>query len=690
MKYLVYMLFAFLAILCLQGNARDYDEIKKSGFLRVLTVYQAEPEMLHREMSPEDYEISLLENFAREEKLELHLINVLTYNELLADLAQGKGDLAASMLTITPERKKLIDFSTPFLFSVEQLVGSSENKSFKNIESLAGHSIHVQPGTSYEKTAEALGKKINGLSVTKTPEQMEQEAIFMKLISGEYEYTIADESYVRSFQSYNDGIRDLYSFPEKKEIAFGLQKNSPKLLSILNEYIRKSVPFHQVRVYKEDLPELKKRGYIRILTRNNPYSYYLHNGVLMGFEYELAREFAKRQGLHPVFVVPPDWNDLIPWLIQGRGEIVAACMSITEKRMADNGVVFCAPYCTIKEQIIGRKKAAVKSFKELAGRSIAVRKSSSYWEIANSIKDSGIAVNLVAVPEDIETFEILDRVEDGSYDLTICDDNIASLELKLRPGLAAFLTLPTPKNYGWLVRESSPLLKTEVNKFFTKEQKSSLFNVIYAKYFRNEKAVELARQAQAPEESVQVLNYDKFIKKYSERYSFHWCLIGAQILQESRFNPDAVSSSGARGLMQIMPGTAEHMGFKSIEAPEQNIHAGTKYLYTLRERSMFASLKPFDRLCFALASYNGGLGHLLDARQIAANEKMNPNVWLDNVEKAFALLAQEKYSRKTRYGACRTSEIISYVRNIIFYYRMYLREYGDFQPGSPLPQDAMP
>jgi membrane-bound lytic murein transglycosylase F len=675
-------LFAALTV-----SSRDFESVKKSGTLRVLTVYQEEPGTLPRDMSPEDYEMSLLEGFARREGLRLELIRVPGFRELFDGLAEGRGDLAASMLTVTPERQERANFTKPFLTVSEQLVTASGNNSFKDLSSLAGRSVWVQPGTSYERTAESLAKTVPGLVIKRTPESIGQDEIFERTASGEYEFTIADESYVRAFLARGDSVKDVFTFPGKRDIAWALPKSgSAGLQNALNSYIRKSVAFHQLRSYKEDLSELKKRGYIRFLTRNTPHTYCINRGMLTGFEYELAREFASRLGLHPVFVVPPAWGDLFPWLLEGRGEVIAACVTATGKRAAIPGLSLCAPYCVIKEQIIGKKTGAVKTLKDLAGRTIHVRKSGSYWESAVKLRDAGVDIKITAAPEDMETYDILDRIESGGWDLTICDSNIAAVELSFRPSLAVLSELPGEKNYAWIVRTSSPELKAEIDKFFAKENKSAFFNVAHRRYFTPERAASAAREAELAEDSLKLMPYKDLIVKHSGINGFHWCLIAAQILQESRFNPGAVSRSGAVGLMQLLPSTAAELGFKNIHLPEQNIPAGTAYLRSLREKSGFASLRPFDKLCFALASYNGGLGHLLDARKLAASQNLDPDRWLDNVEKAYALLGQEKHHSKTKYGACRQREIIGYVRNIIFYYRMYLREQN---PGQ-LPPDAMP
>ncbi len=694
MRHIVVTPLVIAALLCAaaQGFARSLDEIESSGVLNVVTTRPAEPEALPREVMPEDYELSLLEGFARKNDLALNTIRVKSQPEMLKALADGKADLAAALIAKSPELEAQADFTKPFAFSSSQIVvKAADAAAFKGVKSLEGEKIYVMPDGVSGKRAQELRKSVNGLVVELAPAGMEKDAFLLKVASGEYPFAIADERVVRGFLGYNDGIRDVYKFPENVEIAWALPKGkSPELLESLNAFIKDSVPCHQLRVYKEDLPELKKRGFIRVLTRNNPYSYCLHNGALIGFEYELAREFAKRNGLHAIFVVPPEWQELMPWLRDGRGEIVAACLSDSDGRKAEKDLELCPPYCEVSEMIIGRSGEKLKSAKDLAGRKLAVRKSSAYWESAVKLKDSGVDMKLIAAPEDYETYEILNQIESGNYDFTLCDDKIANVELKFRPKLAALGALPGKRHYVWMVRGASPELKAALESFFEKARKDGTIKVLLNKYFSRDEAAAQARLAEVAEDRLKFMPYRELIEKYSERYGFHWCLVAAQILQESRFNQKALSSSGAVGLMQLKPSTAAEMGFASISEPEANIHAGIKYLDSLRGRAFFENLEPFDRLCFALASYNGGMGHLLDARMIAKQEGLDPDKWLDNVEKAYGLLGEERYSRNARYGACRSGEITGYVRNIILYYRMYLRENGGVAPTVELPKDSMP
>lgn len=101
--------------------------------------------------------------------------------------------------------------------------------------------------------------------------------------------------------------------------------------------------------------------------------------------------------------------------------------------------------------------------------------------------------------------------------------------------------------------------------------------------------------------SMTASNFDNIIKHAAETYNLPEKLISSVIKQESNFNPSALSTAGASGLMQLMPGTAKYLGVSNIFDPEQNIMGGAKYL-----RQM---LNQFDgNMETALAAYNAGPG----------------------------------------------------------------------------------
>lgn len=177
----------------------------------------------------------------------------------------------------------------------------------------------------------------------------------------------------------------------------------------------------------------------------------------------------------------------------------------------------------------------------------------------------------------------------------------------------------------------------------------------------------------------QISPYDNIIRKYAKRYGFDWRLIAAQIRQESSFNPKAISRAGAKGLMQLMPGTAKEVGVSRVYHPRENIAGGVFYLRKMYDR--FPKVKTHNRVKFALASYNGGIGRVFDARSIARYDKQNEDEWR-SVKKAFPKLSRRyrKVHRKIwgkpqpKYGFFEGfRETVSYVESVMAYYEEYRR-----------------
>jgi membrane-bound lytic murein transglycosylase F len=178
-----------------------------------------------------------------------------------------------------------------------------------------------------------------------------------------------------------------------------------------------------------------------------------------------------------------------------------------------------------------------------------------------------------------------------------------------------------------------------------------------------------AQMSLGPDNSISP--YDALFKRYAARYGLDWRLIVAQSYQESQFDPDISNSLGTQGLLQMMPGTARELGFRDLRNPAIGIHAGVRYLRMQLDRIASWDLKPKDRVCFALACYNAGYGHVLDARILAEKTGLDPNIWFGNVESALKLLAKPKYAARARFGYCNAAETVDYVRNIMANYEHY-------------------
>ncbi len=427
-----------------------------------------------------------------------------------------------------------------------------------------------------------------------------------------------------------------------------------------------------VKGKKIDLDEIKARGFIRVLTRNNPQCYFMHRDQLLGFEYELIQRFAKQHGLEVIVIVPEYWFEMEPWLQAGRADLIASAYTITPSRAENRyGNRFCHPYGNIHEVIVARREDdSVKSQDDLAGRTLHVRPGSSYHESLRELRrETGMDFKIVATPKNEETYTTLEKVARGEYDLTCADLNILDQSIFLGEALKPVLKLGGEHSYGWMVRNDQPLLYDAVNSFFEQELGTPSYNRLYTRYFspdlNHPEREEINLSKPGP-----ISPYDDLIKKYAAEYEFPWSLICAQMFQESSFRKDAESWSGAQGLMQLMPATAKEMRVSDPLDPAQNIRGGVHYLRNQYDR-LPEGIDPVNRTCFALAAYNGGFGHLIDARNLAGQLGRDPNVWADNVDYAYTLLSSPEYAKSARYGYCRSEEITGYVRKIMARYIAY-------------------
>jgi membrane-bound lytic murein transglycosylase F len=245
------------------------------------------------------------------------------------------------------------------------------------------------------------------------------------------------------------------------------------------------------------------------------------------------------------------------------------------------------------------------------------------------------------------------------------------VELSHRDDVQATYVFGSDKPLVMAVRVDAPDLLAKVNRFVATDCKGLWFRKLQAKYFAAKPKMQRAR-ADALGHSGQISPYDGLARTYGRRYGIDWRFIVAQMYQESRFDPRAQSWVGAVGLLQVMPRTGAEMGFRNLWHPDTNVHAGVKYLSRLLSR-FEAGVPMRQRIRFALAAYNAGLGHVLDARRLARTQGLDPNRWFGHVEEAMVLLEKPRYYRRARHGYVRGNEPVTYVSRIQSKYDAYAR-----------------
>ncbi len=157
----------------------------------------------------------------------------------------------------------------------------------------------------------------------------------------------------------------------------------------------------------------------------------------------------------------------------------------------------------------------------------------------------------------------------------------------------------------------------------------------------------------------------KTIMRAARKWHLDPSLLMAVIHQESRFNPDAVSVTGVRGLMQMTGDTLAELGVRNPDDPREVIFAGARYLDMLRSQFLGLGYGPEDAMLLALAAFNVGQGHVQDAIELTREDGMLPS-WL-RVREALPRLAKTSVAQNTRYGVCRGGEAVDFVDKVRYF-----------------------
>ncbi len=423
-----------------------------------------------------------------------------------------------------------------------------------------------------------------------------------------------------------------------------------------------SSPLHATET---KLHALQASGTLLVATRKGPTTFEQTTEGPRGFEYELVRMFAKHLGVRPVFILYSDIGDLLTMVGQGGVHLAAAGLTITPELRAAFRI---GPvYQKITQQVVYRSGSRrPRSVKDLTGRQLEVPVGSSHESVLNRHRLRH--ANLKWHAGDSGTREMLRRVARGELELTIANSNEVALVKRYNPALKVAFDLKKKQSLAWLFsKHGDASLQKAARRFFKKIRADGRLAQLIDRYYgysgrvTNVDTYWFMRHARS-----RLPLYLSAFHKAGKRHHIDWRLLAAVGYQESQWDAKAVSPTGVRGLMMLTRETARDLGIKDRRDPKQSIEGGARYLRQLIRR-LPKSIKGPDRLWMALASYNIGFGHLLDARKLTKRFGRNPNHWAE-VKKVLPLLKKKRWYKKTRYGAARGDETVDYVDSVRAWY----------------------
>lgn len=636
----------------------DLALIHRRGDLRVLMLREQGGEAQGRDI---DQERELLEGFTSHQKLKLTWLTSDSLSALLADLEQGRGDIVIGDI---PLRWPIggIEPTTTLKRVRYVAIARARDARLRGAQDLADLRVGLNATSPLWPLLQQINAGHAPLRPVSIADRTMQEQILDGLSNGLYDFTVMEKGQAENALQLRQDLRAAFELTGEEPVSWLVRRNNPALREALNHHINQHpIVWHQREIHRGDLDAIEKKGVLRVITRPDPDNYFIRDGERAGYEYELIREFARRRGWHVEFLITDDEEQMLAWLRDGYGDVITA--RLDSRRTEPAGDLAATPvYNYVAPVLLAR--ADNDAPVETPNRRVLIRRNST---LARAWRDDPVATpsgfKVIEIADDEPLMNQVEAVAGGKAEYAVINAPEVAAMLIAHPNLKPIMSLPDPYAYRFTTRAVNPRLTAALSDFLRHVQGSEFHNTLLARYFDNNDpagGLQVSPWRLSP--------YDQLVRQYAERYSFDWRLIVAQMYQESRFDPQARSEVGASGLMQLMPETAQALGYNgNLDDPEVSVHGGVRYLDTLRQR-FEDSLAVEDRMWFAIAAYHAGYEQVRAARQRAARRGLDPNRWFGQVEQAMPGMRAPGDT-----GQSWGNTTVRYVREIRSRYEAYLQ-----------------
>ncbi len=433
------------------------------------------------------------------------------------------------------------------------------------------------------------------------------------------------------------------------------------------------LPLPSEILWTGDLDGMMERRQIRFLVVYNEMLYFLDGATQRGSTYELIKLFEtefnrKHQSgalqVQAIFIPVPR-DQLIPALLEGRGDVATGYISITPER--SKRVDFTEPLMSDLSDVVvtGPRGPKLQCLAGLAGEQIYVRQASSSHENLLAVNERFEAlglplIQLMPLAPFLEDADMLEMINAGLFPTTVVDEHKAGFWADIFSDLRVYsdIVVNSGRSIAWALRKDSPQLKAALDEFVRGHRKGTLHgNLLFKRYLKKNRWI---RNNLAEKELEKFRPMLGLFRKYANRYDLDWLMLAAIAFQESGLDQSKRSERGAVGVMQLLPSTAAdpNIGIDDIHEEEGNVHAGAKYLRFLYDRYFTTeAMSDLDKMLFSIAAYNAGPARIRRLRRRTGQSNLDPNRWFRHAE----------------VEAARTlgNETVRYVANVYKYYTAY-------------------
>lgn len=403
------------------------------------------------------------------------------------------------------------------------------------------------------------------------------------------------------------------------------------------------------------------RGELRISTINSPMTFATMNNKTFGLDYELAKQFADYLGVTLKITVRQNISQLFDDLDDGQADMLAAGLVYNQERVKNYQAG--PTYYSVSQQLVYRVgNTRPRTLAALTAEQLAIAPGHVAINDLQTLKAEKYPDLAWRVDEKRGTTALMQAVIDGKLDYTIADSVAVSLFQRVHPELAVALDITDEQPVTWFsARDDDNSLSAAMLDFFNNINEDGTLARLEEKYLGHGNDFDYVDTRTFLRAVENILpEVQPLFEKYAREID--WRLLAAIAWQESHWDPQATSPTGVRGMMMLTRNTAQSLGLTDRTDAAQSIDGGMRYLQDMMDK-VPDSIPKDERIWFALAAYNMGYAHMLDAMALTRKQKGNPNSWAD-VKLRLPLLSQKPYYSKLKYGYARGHEAYAYVENI--------------------------
>ena len=415
---------------------------------------------------------------------------------------------------------------------------------------------------------------------------------------------------------------------------------------------------------KNDLSRIKNKSLIVFGARVGPTSYYEVKNKFLGFEYELMKEFSKFINVDFEIIQAENTDEPKKLLYERKIDILVGFDINNDDIYAKRSY----PYHRVDYFIVTNTKYinAGTKLRNLEDYTVHTISSPIITSNLDILKKSYKKLNYKEW-KDKNIDELLNELINNDINLVVLNSDEFKLFKQYYSNLKSIHKISNNVSLSWLLpKDVGNDLEKNLTDFFSYLLDKNKLNNIYSRYFRDNMHTFVGTKIFLKDYINVYPKYEFHFYQASKKFGLDWKLLASIGYQESKWNDKAVSYTGVRGIMMLTNDTAAELGVSNRIDPKQSIYGGAEYLDKLLKR-LPLDIDEDEKIWFAVAGYNIGMGHVFDAMDLAAKDGIEVSKWI-HLEPYILRLSQSKFYKKTKYGYARGWESAKYIQNIRQYY----------------------